>query len=49
MNSFNLTTFINSIANYISSQLDDKQLGLMSALLIQLGDTLNTILISRNN
>lgn len=47
MNPFNLTTFINSMANFISCNVDDGELGLLAAIFTQLGDTLATISVLR--
>lgn len=48
MNPLQITTFINSIANYIAIQIDDDdELALVAAAFTQLGDTLNTILASK--
>ena len=48
MTPFQLTTFINSIANFIACDLDDSELILLSAVFTQLGDTLATISAQRN-
>ena len=42
-----LTTAVNSLAVVIAKQLNDEQLGLVGAILTQLGDTLETIEIGR--
>ncbi len=43
MNALQLTNFINSIANYIACNYSDDEVNLISAILVQLGDTLATI------
>ena len=48
MTPFQLTTFINLIANFIACDLDDSELSLLSAVFTQLGDTLATISAQRN-
>lgn len=42
-----LTTAVNSLAVAIAKQLNDEQLGLVGAILTQLGDTLETIAAQR--
>lgn len=42
-----LTTAVNSLAVAIANQLDDDHLGLVGAILTQLGDTLETIAAQR--
>lgn len=42
-----LTTTVNSLAVAIASQLSDEELGLVGAILTQLGDTLETIAAQR--
>ena len=42
-----LTTAVNSLAVAIANQLNDEQLGLVGAILTQLGDTLGTIAAQR--
>ena len=51
MNSLEFTTFINTLANAISNNLTNEQIGLLAVTLTQLGDTLATIAVvseSRN-
>ena len=42
-----LTTTVNSLAVAIAGQLNDEELGLVGAILTQLGDTLETIAAQR--
>lgn len=42
-----LTTTVNSLAVAIAGQLNDQELGLVGAILTQLGDTLETIAAQR--
>ena len=42
-----LTTSVNTLAVTIAAQLNDADLGLMAAILTQLGDTLATIAVRR--
>ena len=42
-----LTTTVNSLAVAIAGQLNDRELGLVGAVLTQLGDTLETIAAQR--
>lgn len=42
-----LTTTVNSLAVAIAGQLNDKELALTAAILVQLGDTLATIAAQR--
>ena len=42
-----LTTTVNSLAVAIAGQLNDEELGLVGAVLVQLGDTLATIAAQR--
>ena len=42
-----LTTAVNSLAVAIAGQLNDEELGLVGAILTQLGDTLATIAAQR--
>lgn len=42
-----LTTMVNSLAVAISGPLSDEELGLVAAILVQLGDTLATIATQR--
>ena len=42
-----LTTTVNSLAVAIAGQLNDEELGLVGAILSQLGDTLETIAAQR--
>ena len=39
---------ITSLANALACRLDDESLGLLSAMLVQLGDTLATVPVQRN-
>ncbi len=43
MNSFQLSSIITVIANYISKDLTSEETALISAIFVQLGDTLVTI------
>jgi len=47
MNSFEFTTFINSIANFIACNSSDKELALLATVFTQIGDTLATISVTR--
>ena len=49
MNSLEFTTFINTLANAISNQLNSEQIGLLAVTLTQLGDTLATIAVIRES
>ena len=42
-----LTTAVNSLAVAVASRLNDHELGLVGAILTQLGDTLETIAAQR--
>ena len=42
-----LTTAVNSLAVAVASRLNDQELGLVGAILTQLGDTLETIAAQR--
>ena len=42
-----LTTAVNTLAAAIAAQLNDRELGLVGAILTQLGDTLETIAAQR--
>lgn len=48
MNPLQLTTFINTTANFIACNANDDELNLLSAVFTQLGDTLATISVQRN-
>lgn len=48
MNAFQLTTFINSTANFIACNATDDELNLLAAVFSQLGDTLATIAVQRS-
>ena len=43
MNSFQLSSIINAVANCIAKDLSNDELALISAIFVQLGDTLVTI------
>ena len=43
MNSFELTAFVTALANAVAVGLSADQIGLLSSLFVQLGDTLATI------
>lgn len=47
MNACELTASITAAANVIACKLDDDELALLSAVLVQLGDTLATIATQR--
>jgi len=49
LNSLEFTTFINTLANIIASNLSDSELAILSAIFTQLGDTLATISILRES
>lgn len=42
-----LTTSVNTLAVAIASRLNDEDLGLAAAILVQLGDTMATIAVQR--
>lgn len=42
-----LTTTVNTLAVAVSAHLNDNELGLLAAMLTQMGDTLATILVQR--
>ena len=42
-----LTAAVTALANLIAKRLDDDEIGLLAAALVQLGDTLATIAASR--
>ena len=48
MNACELTAGITALANAIACKLDDDELTLLAAVLVQLGDTLVTISTSRS-
>ena len=43
MNSFELTTSINTLANAIACKLSNDEIAMIASILVQLGDTLATI------
>lgn len=47
MNSCELTASVTALANAISCKLNNEELTLLSAVLVQLGDTLVTIVTQR--
>ena len=47
INSCELTASVTALANIIASQLDDRQLALIASVLVQLGDTLTTIIAQK--
>ena len=47
MNPYELTASITAAANAIACKLNDNELSLLSAVLVQLGDTLATIVTQR--
>ena len=48
MNSCGLVTFVTAVANTLSCKLTDEQLTLLASVLVQLGDTLVTIVTQRS-
>ena len=48
MNPCDLTAFVTALANALACQLDSQELALVSAVLVQLGDTLATIAAGRD-
>lgn len=48
MNPCELSAAVTAVANSIACKLDDEELGLLAAVLVQLGDTLATIAVSRS-
>jgi len=49
MTPFEITALITVLANVIAENLNDEQLGFVSAVFDQLGDTLDTIALQRAN
>ena len=47
MNSCELTTSVTAIANALACRLSDDELALLAAVLVQLGDTIATIVTQR--
>ena len=47
MNSLELTGSVTALANVIARNLDDGEITLLASILVQLSDTLNTIVASR--
>lgn len=47
MNPYELTAAITAAANAVACKLNDDELSLLSAVLVQLGDTLATIVTQR--
>ena len=47
MNSCELTASVTALANIIACKLDDDQLALIASVLVQLGDTLTTIITQK--
>ena len=47
MNSCELTATLTALANLLAANLNDKELSLLAAVLVQLGDTLATISVRR--
>ena len=47
MNPCELTTSITAIANVVADKLNDDELAVLAAILVQLGDTLATIATQR--
>lgn len=47
MRALELTLSISALANAIASTLEDGEVALISSILVQLGDTLATILVQR--
>ena len=49
MNSFKITNFVNNIANFLACSIQDTNtLALLAAIFTQLGDTLATILATKD-
>lgn len=48
MNSCQITAFITALANYLSQSFTTEEITLLSTLLVQLGDTLVTILAQKS-
>ena len=48
MNSCELTSFVTAVANTLSCKLTNEQLTLLASVLVQLGDTLVTIVTQRS-
>ena len=46
MNSLEVTGFITALANAIACRFNTEELGLIAAIIVQLGDTLATIAIT---
>ena len=47
MNSLELTSAITALANAIALNLDESEITLLASILVQLSDTLNTIVATR--
>lgn len=48
MDALALTTWVNTLASALAAQLNDDELALAAAVLVQLGDTLETIAVVRD-
>lgn len=48
MNPCELTVSISALASAIAAQLSDDELSILAAVLVQLGDTLETIAVQRD-
>lgn len=47
MNSYELTAVVTAIANSLACKMSDDELNILSAIFVQLGDTLATIATTR--
>ena len=48
MNPCQWTVFVTALANGLACRLDTDEIGLLGAIIAQLGDTLNTIAVQKN-
>ena len=48
MNSCELTASVTALANALACKLSDDELNILSAILVQLGDTITTIVTQRS-
>lgn len=48
MNTCELTASITALANLLAEKLDDREIALLAAVLVQLGDTLATIAVQKD-
>lgn len=48
MNTCELTASITALANLLAEKLDEREIALLAAVLVQLGDTLATITVQKD-